>query len=153
MVIIKKQAGPLLKLSTVFFIILMIASGLLVALPKIKRPEIAQIKEAIGLNDKSGFIFQKVDFKAIPSSTPGKMKLVFTGMVQNLAPIPRPSPAVTVVLYDRAGREVRSLEYQFPIAQIEAGKTIPFEPKMNNIPDSLSRVVLDLGNNVDQLLR
>ena len=81
------------------------------------------------------------------------MKLVFTGAVQNTTTLPRAIPPVTVILYDRAGREVRSLEYQFPVAQLEGGKTTPFEPKMNNIPDSLSRVVLDFGNNVDQLLR
>ena len=151
--VVKKQAGAVLKLSTVFFILLMVASGALVALPKIKLPQAAMIKEAIGMSDTSGFVFQKIDFKTVPTATPGKMKLVFTGAVQNTTTLPRAIPPVTVILYDRAGREVRSLEYQFPVAQLEGGKTTPFEPKMNNIPDSLSRVVLDFGNNVDQLLR
>jgi predicted Zn finger-like uncharacterized protein len=152
-VVVKKQAGPALKLFTAFSLLLMVASGALAGLPRLKMPALVPVKEAIGLADTSDFIFQKIAFQATPSSSPGKMKLTFTGQVKNTRTEKRFSPPVTVTLYDRAGREVRSLEYQFPVTQVDGGKTLDFEPKINNIPDSLSRVMLDLGNPIEQLLR
>ena len=152
-VVVVKQAGPGLKFFTLFLILLMLGSGALVGITKVKHPALAKLQDGLGLADNSGFTFRNVNFKATPSTSPGKMTLVFSGMVKNDVMVNRPSPPVTVTLYDRAGRVVRSLEYQFPITQIDAGKTLTFEPKIKNIPDSLSRVVLELGNNVEQLLR
>jgi hypothetical protein len=56
-------------------------------------------------------------------------------------------------LIDKFDHQMSKLPYIFPVANIEAGKSLPFEPKINNIPDTLGLVVLDLGNSAEQLLR
>ena len=144
-----KQAGLLLKLATVVLFFAAVASGALVGVSKFK---VAGLTEAIGLSDTSGFALQGIGIKSIPTNA-GKMTLAFNGVLKNNLAVTKTSPVLKVIIYDRSNREVRALDYQFPVAQVEAGKTLPFDPKIKNIPDSISRVVLDLGNPVEQLLR
>lgn len=138
-------APPALKITTALLALFMVMGGALAAVSFLGLSN-------FGMADTSKFAFQDMSFTSTPLES-GKIALGFSGLVRNDAATTRPSPIVTVILYDRAGREMRALEYEFPIASIEAGKTIPFEPKINNIPNSLSRVVLELGNGLEQTLR
>lgn len=82
-----------------------------------------------------------------------KQTLTFIGEVVNNSDKTMPSPVITIILIDKFDHKISALPYTFPVANIEAGKSLSFEPKINNIPDMLGLVVLELGNTAEQLLR
>ncbi len=127
----------------------MVMSAALAALPYLG---LGKLAGNLGLAETKQYAMEKIGMKIVPT-TKNKQTLAFVGEVRNNSDKTMPSPVVTVVLLDKFDREMSTLPYTFPIANIEAEKSLPFEPKINNIPDTLGRVILELGNNAEQLLR
>jgi predicted Zn finger-like uncharacterized protein len=144
-----KQAGAGLKIAVIILGLLMVTSGGLAALPHLQQP---QLLANLGLGDTKQYTMQKIGMKVTPTAN-RKQTLTFIGEVINNSDKTIPSPVVTIILIDKFDHKMSALPYTFPAANIEAGKSLPFEPKINNIPDTLGLVVLELGNTAEQLLR
>lgn len=144
-----KQAGAGLKIAVIILGLLMVTSAGLAALPHIQQP---QLLANLGLGDTKHYAMQKIGMKVTPTAN-RKQTLTFIGEVVNNSDKTMPSPVVTIILIDKFDHQMSKLPYTFPVANIEAGKSLPFEPKINNIPDTLGLVVLELGNTAEQLLR
>lgn len=144
-----KQAGAGLKIAVIILGLLMLTSGALAALPHLKQP---QLLTNLGLGETKHYAMQTIGMKVTPTGN-RKQTLAFVGEVVNTSNKTLPSPVVTIILIDKFGSQMSALPYAFPVANIEAGKSLTFEPKINNIPDTLGLVVLELGNSAEQLLR
>lgn len=143
------MAGPWLKIATVAVWCLVLITGIFAAVPLLGHAKLAY---GLGLQPTHSFALEGMGMAVHPAKDK-KLGLVFNGDVRSSAGETLPAPVVSITLYDHLDREMRTLDYSFPVANIEAGKTLAFDPKINNIPDSLSRVVLELGNAVEQKLR
>lgn len=144
-----KAAGPALKIATVAIWLLAAGSVFLALLPMLGD---SPLSRGLSLQPTRDFAMQEIGL-SLKGGKDKKVGIVFNGAVLNLKAETKPAPIVTITLYDHLDREMRSLAYEFPTANVGPQGTLAFDPKINNIPDSLSRVVLELGNAAERSLR
>lgn len=106
----------------------------------------------IGLGETRAFQFAPLTFEALPGQG-DKFTLALSGEVKNTSSAALMAPPVRIALLDMHGRQISELDYRFPEGALAAGETISFQPKINNIPPSITRVKLDLGNSLERALR
>lgn len=144
-----KPAGAALKIAVIILGIMMMSSAGLAALPYLHQPKLLK---NLGLGETKHYAMQKIGMKVTPTEN-RRQTLAFIGEVTNTSNEDLPSPIVYIILTDKFGHHMTTLPYSFSVATIKAGESLVFEPKINNIPDILGNVVLELGNSAEQLLR
>lgn len=146
-----KQASAALKISAVAMLMIGAVLQTIAFLGSYKMG--GNLLAGMGLGDSSAYQFTELSFESIPA-TPGKFTLALSGGVKNISDKEMPPWPVTITLSDMHGRTVSELAYPFSDApSIGSGSTLPFQPKINNIPTSITRVTLELGNSLERSLR
>lgn len=112
-----------------------------------------KIYSEVGLFKTDGVELQNLEFKKFEDPETKKLILLVKGQVVNTTDERRKVPKIIIKLYDSNNKQMTSLEYKAPKERLKAGETIPFEPKINNVPDEVTKIVVDMGNFLELAVR
>lgn len=145
-----RVAGPAIKLPAVAMLLIGAILQATLALHYLGLG--GNLLNGIGLNDVSVYELQSVSFEKKPLGG-DKFVLALNGSVKNTGALTAPTPAIYITLFDMHQRVVSELAFKFPTPQLQPGETAVFQPKINNIPASITHATLDLGNSLERSLR
>lgn len=153
-VVTKKPAGNIgLKIAFIIITILTMfswvvsrSSNLVELYPSISKP-----LYKLGLFETKDLKLSNLSFKKFNEED--KLILIVSGEIENIGIQDKKIPYVLITLVDDKGNKMKDLHYRMNDQLVKAGEKISFEPKINNVPDKVSSMIIDLGNPVELMLR
>lgn len=145
--VIAAQSAPLhMKFAFACSILLLLFTISLMASNKIL-PHMAWYYSALGIQDDSGIALYNIS--AEKTGEGKKDELLIKGRIVNESGIDKPIPNVRITLLGEGREKVRAITLDSKNAILAPGQGVDFENRVQELPDNVSTIVMDIGNRIN----
>ena len=121
-------------------------------------PATAGLYKALSYYPTAGLTLEGMEL-TITEQEDGKKTIALSGRIYNGAPQPRMLPRVMIKLLNAEGDILSKLDYSQKLLEkgnpgiIQPQEQVHMDPRINNIPDVVKKLVIDVGNPVELAVR